>query len=350
MSDFNILTPSEQVAEYLHEELLKGRWSGTMPGAPALAKELGIDPKSVGLALNHLEKKGLLVGQGAGRPRKIVLPKNHISQSFRVAILDFDDLPREPRLTQDLEQAPYTIVTSPKTLSSLKMDLRRIKRHVKAVNADAWIVYGGSREVLEWFSRQPLPTFAMFGFMSQLPIAGAGPDSTSGFIESVHRLVALGHQRIVMLTPTHTRLPEPIKAVGAFLDTLEAEGLPTGPYNLPDWDEENEQAFITMLDSLFQTTPPTVIIINDRVTFCGVLQFLLERGIRVPEDVSLICHEFIDSFIWCDQAISYIDWDWAPISRRLRNWMRNVSQGKEDTRQNLVKSSFTAGRTLGPPA
>ena len=347
MSEFSILTPSEQVAVYLREQLLKGHWSGTMPGTPALAKELKIAPKTIGLALQHLEQKGLVVGQGQGRPRKIMLPKGHVSPSFRVALLDINADPRDPRLTKDLERAPYTIITHPKTLSDLKFDLRRIKRHVKAIEADAWIVYAGSREVLEWFSRQPFPTFAMFGFMSKLPIAGAGPDSTSGYIDTVHQLVALGHQRIVMLTPKHTRLPEP--AVLAFLDCLEAEGISTGSYNLPDWDDGDELGLHTMLDSLFKLTPPTVLIINDKVTFCAVLQFLVERGIRVPEDVSLICHELIDSFIWCEQAIAYIQWDWALVSRRLRNWMKNASQGKKDTRQNFVNSSFVPGRTLGPP-
>jgi len=350
MYDFSIASPSEQVAVHLRDELFKGRWSETIPGAPALAKELGIDPKAVGLALQHLEEEGLLVGQGPGRPRKIVLPKDYVSTSFRIALLDFDAFLRVPSLTQELEQAPYTIVTSPKTQSSLKMDLRRIKRHVESINADAWIVYAGSREVLEWFSQQPSPTFAMFGFMSKLPIAGAGPDSASGFAESVHHLVALGHKRIVMLTPKHTRLPEPNRAIRAFLDSLVSEGLQTGSYNLPDWDMTDKQALHTMLDSLFKTTPPTVIIINDKLTFCAVLQFLLERGIRVPEDVSLMCHEFIESFSWCEKSISYIQWDWDPVSRRLRNWMKNVSHNKEDTRQNLVKSSFVPGRTLGPPA
>ncbi len=39
-----------------------------------LAKELGVDHKAVVVALNQLEHEGLLLGQGAGRRRKIVLP------------------------------------------------------------------------------------------------------------------------------------------------------------------------------------------------------------------------------------------------------------------------------------
>lgn len=348
MENFSIQTPSEQVANHLRAELLKERWSGKMPGTPVLAKELGINHKTVGLALKHLEQEGLLVGQGQGRPRMIVLPENHIQPTLRVGLLDWGAHSLDRRLTHDLEQVPYTIVTSSKTLEEINSDINRLKKHVQSVNVDAWIVYAGPREVLEWFSRQPLPTFAMFGYMSDLPIAGAGPHSPTGFIDCVQKLVALGHNRIVMLTPHYTRLPEPNKAVLAFRDTLEAEGIQTGSYHLPDWGPGDE-GLHTMLESLFKTTPPTVLIINDKVTYFAVLQFLMERGIRVPGDVSLVCHEFIHSITWCDDPIAYIHWDWAPITKRLLDWMSNVSLNREDNEQDLFKPRFVSGRTLGPP-
>ncbi len=58
MTDFTILTPSEQVATHLRGELFRGRWSGTIPGVPALAAELGVDRKTAALALAHLEDEG----------------------------------------------------------------------------------------------------------------------------------------------------------------------------------------------------------------------------------------------------------------------------------------------------
>ena len=45
-----------------------------MPGAPTLAKELEVDRNTVETALRRLEEVGLLVGQGAGRKRRIELP------------------------------------------------------------------------------------------------------------------------------------------------------------------------------------------------------------------------------------------------------------------------------------
>lgn len=189
----------------------------------------------------------------------------------------------------------------------------------------------------------------MFGYMTGLPIAGAGPDSPSGFAECVHKLVELGHKRIVLLTPRSTRLPEPNRAVLAFLEALKAEGIKTGDYNMPDWDTK-EDGLHEMLESLFKLTPPTALVIADKVTFFATRQFLHEKGIRVPGDVSLVCHEHINAFTWSEKAVAYIHWDWGPVSRRLRNWMKNISRNKEDVRQTFVKPVFLPGRTLDRPS
>ena len=59
------------------------------------------------------------------------------------------------------------------------MDAGRVSRFVRKTKADAWIVCAGSREVLEWFSAQPVPAFALFGRRDGLPIAAANRRSSS---------------------------------------------------------------------------------------------------------------------------------------------------------------------------
>ena len=73
---------------HLRKEIFRGSWSGTMPGAPALAKELEVDHKTVEAALRLLENEGLLVGQGAGRKRRIELPSGRKALgSMKIAVL-----------------------------------------------------------------------------------------------------------------------------------------------------------------------------------------------------------------------------------------------------------------------
>jgi hypothetical protein len=45
----------------------------------------------------------------------------------------------------------------------LGMRVSRIAKVVERIDAGAWIILAGSREVLEWFADRPVPTFALFG-------------------------------------------------------------------------------------------------------------------------------------------------------------------------------------------
>jgi hypothetical protein len=61
------------------------------------------------------------------------------------------------------------------------------------------------------------------------------------------------------------RKPRPGSFEQAFLDELEALGIPTGDYNLPDWSESPE-GFHQLLAALFRHTPPTALILQEAPT------------------------------------------------------------------------------------
>ncbi|MFK7910825.1 MAG: GntR family transcriptional regulator, partial [Akkermansiaceae bacterium] len=72
--DFRALTASEQLAAHLKKELSRGAWTGFMPGEERLLAQFGVGQGTVRAALRQLENEGLLVAEGQGRRRKIVLP------------------------------------------------------------------------------------------------------------------------------------------------------------------------------------------------------------------------------------------------------------------------------------
>ena len=61
-----------------------------MPGVNPLVAELGVGHKTVKAALRMLENEGILVNQGRGAQRKIVLPEDHAPPGLRVAILFYE--------------------------------------------------------------------------------------------------------------------------------------------------------------------------------------------------------------------------------------------------------------------
>jgi DNA-binding LacI/PurR family transcriptional regulator len=217
---------------------------------------------------------------------------------------------------------------------------------VEKTQADAWVVVSGSREVLEWFSKQEKPTLALFGRRRRLAIASVGPDKPAAYAAVTRALVALGHRRIVLLTRPQRRLPEPGASEQAFLGELAAHGIAPSPYHLPDW-EVTVSGFYGRLEALFHVTPPTALIVDETPFFVAAQQFLAERGLRVPEDVSLVCTDADPVFDWCRKSIAHIRWDSGPVLRRILRWVEHVSRGKEDLRHTLTSAEFVPGGTIG---
>lgn len=352
LMSLRLFTYPEQVAAHLRSEILGGRWTGEIPGVGRLSAELKVNHTTIGAALVLLEKEGLLVRQGTGRRRKIVLSQDATrNRALRVRILLYEKSDRNTdylvELFHRLQNAGHDAGFATKTMNNLRMDLKRIASFVKATEADAWVVVAGPRDVLDWFAAQSTPAFALFGRMPSVPIAGTGPLKSSAMSAAVRRLAELGHRRIVMLTREERRKPEPGRVERVFLEELRGHGIATGHYNLPDWVDD-PKGFQRCLCSLFNHTPPTALIISTLELFTATQQFLGHRGIRVPQDVSMICSDPHPALAWCDPTFSHIAYDSAAWLRNIMHWLKNVARGKDDRRQIFTKAEFMDGGTVGP--
>ena len=353
MRHFRILTAAEQVAGHLRERLVDGRLRGEMPGVLKLEQELQVNRNTMEAALRLLEHEGWLAPQGAGKPRRIVAAKGRAREGLarRIGMLVCDAEDRRQdylvRLEHELTADRHALVHAPKAMADLKMDVKRITRMVRRIKVDGWIVIAGSQELLSWFAARKTPVFALFGRRRELAIAGTGPDKPPVYAEIVRHLTGLGHRRIVLLTRALRRLPVPGASEQAFLDALGEAGVETGPFHLPDW-EETVEGFHARLGSLFEVTPPTALIVDEAQFLIAALQFLARRGLRVPEDVSLVSTDDEPLLGWCLPEISHIRWDRQQVVRRIVRWVDHLSRGNEHARQVLVPAEFVAGGTVAP--
>jgi len=245
MRSLKILSAAEQVAEHLREEMLAGNLTGEMPGAVALADGLGVNHKTAEAALAALEKDGLLASQGPRRRKRIVADATRTAgKSLRIAIFINDMMDtNESYITEmrhRLQEAGHSPFFTRKSMTELGMDAGRIAKYVEETDADGWVVVAAARPVLERFAEQPVPAFALFGFMRTLGIAGTGPDKRQAYKEAVRELVGLGHRRIVLLARAQRIVPRPGAHERAFIAALEADGIATSQYHLPVWENSRE--------------------------------------------------------------------------------------------------------------
>lgn len=343
---------AEQVTAHLREGIRTGLWTNLMPGRDRLAKDLGVSPTTITRALTSLEREGLIVPQGTGQRRRIVLEASALKpRALRIALMLFDSNYHTSsfmvELCHLLEKAGHVPFFSSKTLLDLGQSPQKIIRHIQGTDADAWLLSSGSRDVLSAVAALGKPTFALFGRHVGLPVAGARPDKSQAVVTLTQSLIEMGHQRISYLCARQVRYPRKAKILQHFLDELETAGIKTGEYNYPDW-KENQEGFFKVLDSLFKATPPTALILDEAFLFHAAYHYVSQRGLKVPQDISLVCMDDNPDFAWCRPSVTHIRWDYHPIARCIVRWANHVAKGTTDHQQNLTKAKLVAGGTIGP--
>lgn len=351
MTPLRVLGISEQVAAHLRGEIRKGTWVGLMAGGDRLARELGVGRSTIDAALKQLETEGLLLPQGTGRRRRIAVSDGPLGGQLRVRIMRYDNEDRSSNhfheVLHRIQAAGHAAEFTAQSLAGLKMDARRVAQFVAKTPADAWVVVGGSQEVLASFAKGPVPAFALLGRMRGVDIAGVKPDKIPAQRDAVRRLVALGHSRIVKLVMPERVHPVPGMIERAFLGELRSLGIPTGPYNLAVWNGERA-GFHERLDSIFRHTPPTALFLDAPELFIAAQQYLARRGILAPEHVSLVSNDPDAYFEMLDPLVSHIDWSFDAITRHVVRWLKHVACGRNDRQQAFVKAAFVEGGTIGP--
>lgn len=348
----------DMTVEVMREGLRSGRWRSRMPGQLKLAKELGVSRKTLAAAIARLVEEGVISASGE---RKAVAvpeaPTRARSRSLRVAVLilqPMEDLAAEARQgLQDLLMELHLdghvgrLVSYPKGKDTHKTGY--LPRLVEEAAVDAWLIHNGTVEVLKWFAGSGVPVMAMGGRIQDIPIAGVGTGVKAFVPTVVRRLVGLGHRRIVLISPRAWRLPEPASTIVEFRRELEAAGIRPSEYHTPDWEETPEGLF-KLLDELFRVTPPTAVLCWAMNTPYGVQSWLKGRGLRIPEDVSIVSIWDDGVYAWYSPGlrIACMESSDEAVRRRMRDWLRGVAAGKNDLTQHLVKPELDEGNSIGP--
>lgn len=358
MSSMRRLTAAEQTAAHLREEISGGRLQGRVAGVAALAARLDVSPTSVRAALNMLEVEKIIGPGGPGRSRMVIGSEASGGQrkTMRVLVLLGDRISNMDagfqsllfNLQHDLELAGHSCVFSSKLFPSQESDLRRLADFVAETKADAWVIIGGEHRILQWFSQQEIPVIALGGRCLELPIASTGMATLDGFRDAIRHLLALGHRRIVFLTPRFFRDPEPGPTVLAFQQELARCGVTATNYHLPDWDETPEGAS-RLIKSLLQVTPPTAFVTTFTNWMTAVISALGKQGFLIPHDASVFCMNRETWFPWHSPLIGHLFGDETPMVKRIVRWVNQAERGKADKDYVSFPLEFLPGDSMGPP-
>ena len=160
----------------------------------------------------------------------------------------------------------------------------------------------------------------------------------------------LGHRRIAYLTPRN-RLGGDIQGEQGLLDAIQhlSRGSAAGAVFCHNGSQGDIRRALAA--SLAETPPVTALIVARPLYALTALTYCLHRGVRIPDELSLVCRddgEFFDSLM---PALDRYTFNRRLFARRaVRMLIQLASAGGLQPQARWMMARYLKGETIAPPA
>jgi LacI family transcriptional regulator len=131
-------------------------------------------------------------------------------------------------------------------------------------------------------------------------------DDAEGAYAGTRYLIGLGHRRIGFIVgrPDTTSGRE---RLSGYVRALREASIPMDDTLIHAGHFEPETGAASCRKLLALSAPPSAIFVANHEATLGALQVIAERGLSIPDDLSLLCYEDMPWFAWHRPAISIVD-------------------------------------------
>lgn len=131
-------------------------------------------------------------------------------------------------------------------------------------------------------------------------------DDPEGAYLGTRYLIGLGHRRIALVVGRQDTTSGRERLSG-YMRALREAAIPLDNALIHAGHFEPETGAVACRKLLDLTERPTAIFVANHESVLGVLRVTSERGLAVPDDISLLCYEDMPWFEWHRPAISIVD-------------------------------------------
>ena len=185
-----------------------------------------------------------------------------------------------------------------------------------------------------------------------LPSVGA--TNWAGGIAATEHLIGAGHRRIGTITGPQDYICSRARADG-YRSALEQAGLPTDPALLRHGDFQHEGGFRCGGELLDLAAPPTAIFAGSDQQALGVYEAARQRGLRVPEDLSVVGFDDLPAARWVSPPLTTVRQPLADMGRVAAEMLGDLISGtplrsqRVELSTDLVIRDSTARPSTGGP-
>lgn len=287
-----------QCVNSLQEGIASGYWQLALPGERELCESLQVSRRTLRLALDELQRQGLLELSGRQR-RRITSPTLAKAQPDTARLIgvltpaSFLSLPSPISYLMDtlrsrLTAADYEVqfhISAPCYSSS---PARALSKFFADHPATAWLILSAQVPMQRWLESQHLPCLILGSSAPGITL----PSVDTDFHVSCHHAGSLlwrkGHRRIALLLPKGM--------YGG--DLASEEGLREALKSMPGThlrvlrhDTSTSSLCALLDDTLRSPDAPTAYIVARAAHVLTVMMHLMRRGKRIPQDVAVLARD-----------------------------------------------------------
>ena len=147
-------------------------------------------------------------------------------------------------------------------------------------------------------------------------------DHASATFEATSMLLDLGHRRIVLLTGQPDLYPSRARLKG-YSDAFASRGIEVDMSLVRAKSFFAKESYRSASSLLGGTNPPTAVIAGGNDLLAGVLRAIRIRGLRIPEDISVIGNGDTELAELYSPPISVVRWDQAEVGQTAAELLAN---------------------------
>jgi LacI family transcriptional regulator len=346
-----------QTAAILRENILAGVWEDLLPGELELCERFQVSRVTLRAALDQLLREGWFRST-QGKRRAITREralKVSVKPSDSVVLLSPLPLQNIPAsaifwvdaLRDHLGAAGYRLEVQASQACYSQHPEHTLETLVHKCRPAGWVLYLSTAPMQQWFSERGQRCVISGSRHPKVELSSVDIDYAAACQHAVGLLAGKGHRRLALLMP-HSNQAGNLESERGFTEAgqkLRAQGVET----MVAHHDGSVAAICLALDGLVRAARPvTGFLVAKPAHVVTAVSHLLRRGVRVPQDVSLISRDDDPLLEHLVPSVTRYHTDPAlfarKISRIVVDMVRNGVRRRHDSR---LMPTLIRGETLG---
>lgn len=292
-----------QVARCIAQEIQQKTWVGVLPPERTLTETMQVSRKTLRKALTQLQREGLIETRGRVGHRIETQTARTKHQHASVGLLTTEPLENLPSYTalwiDELRSLLFEGGVRLATFSGHSYFSRRpekaLTRLVHRNPQTCWVLPHSNERMQRWLSERQVPGIIAGSCYKGLNLPSVDLDYYAVCRHAVGAMMRHGHRRMALLINQSQRAGD-IESEAGFVEGVRSSSH-AGAESIVAKHDGTVTGASRVLGRLFdRPQPPTALLVSRPNFYLTAFAFLSQRGLRVPQDISLISRDS-DTFL-----------------------------------------------------